>query len=61
MKERMSCEHNWHGSDINWYMSGHYITVEFEFACWKCGATASADYIVKMSDLDLTIEEVDEE
>jgi hypothetical protein len=34
-----------------------YITVEFEFACWKCGATASAEQIVKMSNLDLKIEQ----
>jgi len=58
----MSCEHDWHGSDIQWNMWGtDYITVEFEFACWKCGATASADHIVRMSDMNLTIEEGDEE
>ena len=57
----MSCEHDWHGSDLHWDMSGNCITVEFEFACWKCGATASADHIVKMSDMDLTIEEGEEE
>lgn len=58
----MSCEHDWHGSDIQWDMWGTgNITVVFEFACWKCGATASAEQIVKMSDMDLTIEEVDEQ
>jgi hypothetical protein len=54
----MSCEHDWHGSDIQWNMwATDYITVEFEFACWKCGATASAEQIVKMSNLDLKIEQ----
>ena len=58
----MSCEHKWEGSDIHWYKWGdEVITVEFSFECWKCGATASGDHIVKMSDLDLTIEEGDEE
>lgn len=61
----MSCEHKWDGSNIHWVqftdMSGDCITVKFDFECWKCGATANAEQIVKMSDLDLTIEEGDEE
>lgn len=57
----MSCEHKWDGTNIHWYTWGSdYITVEFEFQCRLCVASANADYIVKMSDLDLTIEEGDE-
>jgi len=56
----MSCDHDWHGSNIQWNMWGtDCITVEFEFACWKCCATASADQTVKMSNLNLTIEQED--
>ena len=57
----MSCEHKWHGSDIDWCEYYPYIDVNVTLVCDKCGAEATVNHTFCITESDLEIEGDEEE